>query len=183
MPPRWRWIAVIAAAGVATSRPAQADVEVSARMPMGVAFGDGRHFELGLRSYVLYQLEVSDLYLGVVGEVRSISFSNRAQEIGVEAAWFDPSFWNCTMGPEVSAGIGSAGPQRYLFGRGSYQFRVALADHHAPFRYALSGGIFLGLRYTLDLPRQFEGIAGVEVGGGFLTTLFLAMKSIVIGGG
>ena len=181
MPSRWRWVGLLAAVGIATPRPARADVEVSARVPMGVAVGDGTRFELGLRSDVLYQLEASDLYIGVTGEVRSISFANRAQEI---AAWLDPSFRNCTTGPEVSAGFGTAGPQRYVFGRGSYQFRVSLADHaHARFRYALSGGIFLGLRYALNQPRQFEGIVGVEVGGGLLTTLFLAMKSIVMGGG
>jgi len=171
MLPRWSLVGVIAIAGIAAPRSAEARTEINARIPVGVAIGDGARFELGLRSDLLYLFESSHLRLGIAGEVRSVSVSQRAQEVGAAIAKLGDGGGGCWMGPMLDAGFGSEGERRYLFGRVSYQVRVAVPDRGTRLAHTLSSGIVLGLRRNMSGPGGFEGIIGVEIGGGLIATM------------
>ena len=183
MPPRWKWIGVIALAGIATPRLAAARTEISARVPVDVAFGDGTRFELGLRSDLLYLFDLTNasVGLGIAGEVRSIDFSTRAQEVGVAFAALDSIQRGSHMGFVLDSGFGAASERRYVYSRVAYQFRLRLPNDDRGFAYALGGGIFAGARATVSGPGAWEGFAGVEIGGGLLAVLWRGLASMLRG--
>ena len=78
----------------------------------------------------------------------------------------------------LDAGLGSEGERRYLYGRVSYQVRVAVPDRGTRFAYTLSSGIVLGLRRNMNGPGGFEGIVGVEIGGGLIATMARIAQSL-----
>jgi hypothetical protein len=164
---RWRWIGVIAAASVAAPRAAAARTEMSARVPMGVAVGDGARFELGLRADVIHLFDSLDLGLGVSGEIRSVSFSGRAQDIGVAVLLPDEHLL-------LEAGYGTAVERRYVHGRAGYQTRTRLRGDSVA--YAFSSGIFVDVRRTVSGPSGWEGVAGIELGGGLLALLYASTR-------
>lgn len=164
---------------LASARPARAGVELSARMPVGVAIGSEKHFELGLRSDLLYVFG-STLGVGIVGEVRSVSFSQRAQEVGAEVAWVEDVGGGISMGPALDAGYGTQGSRGYAFGRLSYQLRAPLGTDKLA--YAATSAIFVGVRQSVSGPAGTEGIVGVEIGGGLIAGWFLMVRSIVNSG-
>ena len=166
---------------LASPRPARAGVELSARLPVGLAIGDGTRLELGLRSDLLYRFDSSPLALGIAGEVRSISFSQRAQEVGAEIAWLEREGSSVSMGPGFDAGFGGEGPRRYVFGRLSYQLRASFGVERLG-GYAATTAIFVGARQTVAGPGGTEGIVGVEIGGGLIATWFLMVNAIVHSG-
>ena len=169
---------MIVLAGVAAPRLAAARTDISARVPVGVAFGDGTRFELGLRSDLLYGFESTGLGFGITGEVRSVDFSTRAQEVGAAFAALDIIQRGSDMGLVLDSGLGSAGERRYLYSRAAYQFRFRLADDDDGFAYVLGSAIFVGARATVSGPGGWEGFAGLELGGGLLAVLWRGLVSI-----
>jgi hypothetical protein len=154
---------------LASPRKARAGVELSVRAPVGVAVGDGTRFELGLHSDLLYL--VGPLGLGVAGEVRSVSLSQRAQEVGAEIAWLPNAGGGISMGPALDAGYGTQGSREYAFGRLSWQLRGRFGTDNLA--YAATSAIFVGARQTVSGPGGTEGIIGVEIGGGLIASWLL----------
>jgi hypothetical protein len=179
MPGRYGWIVLIGTTAFGAPRVARADVELSARMPVGVAVSDETRFELGLRSDLLI-VSRAGLGLGLVGEVRSVSLSQRAQEIGGVLAWLPDQGGNISLGPVLDAGYGTQGSRRYSFERLSLQLRGRLGTDNLA--YAATSGIFVGARQTVSGPGGTEGVVGVEIGGGLIAGWFLLVRSIVNSG-
>jgi len=175
---RWGWVSVIALAGAAVPRTAAARTELSLRMPAGVAIGDSAHFELGLRGDLLYLFDSSELGVGITGEVRRVSSSTQAQEIGAAFAVLGNVQRGSYMGLVLDSGYGTAGERRYVYSRAAYQFRVRLSDEDRGAAYALGSSIFVGGRGTVSGPGGWEGIAGVELGGGLIALVWRGLVSI-----
>jgi hypothetical protein len=184
MRPRWHWIGVVVLAGVAAPRAARARSEMSLQAPMGVAVGDGARFELGLRSDLLYLFDSGDTNLGfgITGEVRSVSFSRRAQEIGAAFAALGRVQRGSYMGVVLDAGYGTEEERHYLYSRCAYQFRVRIPNDDRGLAYALTSSVFVAGRGTVSGPGGLEGVAGVEIGGGFAALLLRGLISIALGG-
>jgi hypothetical protein len=176
---RHGWIVLLGTTALAAPRTARADVELSARMPVGVAVSDATRFELGLRSDLL-MVSRAGLGLGVVGEVRSVSLSQRAQEIGGAIAWLPDQGGSISLGPVLDGGYGTQGSRRYSFERLSLQVRGRLGTDDLA--YAATSGIFVGARQTVSGPGATEWIIGVDIGGGLIASWFLLVNSIVRGG-
>ena len=179
---RWSWVGVIALAGAAVPRTAGARTELSLRMPVGVAIGDSARFELGLRGDLLYLFDSSELGVGITGEVRSVSFSTRAQEIGAAFAVLGNVQRGSYMGVVLDSGYGTAGDRRYVYSRAAYHFRVRLPPDNDGVAYALGSAIFVGGRGTVSGPGGMEGLVGVELGGGLIALVWRGMMSIVRNG-
>src|SRR5262245_39913202 len=183
---RWHWIGVIVLAGVAAPRAARARAEISLHAPIAVAVGDGARFELGLRSDLLYLFDLmdmdTDLGFGITGEVRSVSFSTRAQEIGAAFAALGYVQRGSYMGAVLDSGYGTEGDRRYVYSRLAYHFRVRIPNDDDGFAYALTSSIFVGGRGTISGPGGLEGIAGVEIGGGLIALIVRGLISIGHGG-
>jgi hypothetical protein len=173
-------LGIIVFVALASPRAARAGVELSARLPVGLAIGDGTRFELGLRSDLLYLFDASNLGLGITGEVRSVSFSQRAQEIGAEVAWLERVGGGVSTGPVLDAGFGTAGTRQYLVGRLSYQLRAGFGTERLD--YAAASAIFLGARRSVSGREGTEVIVGVEIGGGLIAAWFRMVQSIVNSG-
>jgi len=176
---RWKWVALLGTATLAAPRTARAGVELSARMPVGVAVSDATRFELGLRSDLLL-VSRAGLGLGLVGEVRSVSLSQRAQEIGGAIALLPDQGSGISLGPVLDGGYGTQGSRRYSFERLSLQLRGRLGTHDLA--YAATSGIFVGARQTVSGPGATEWIIGVDLGGGLIASWFLLVNGIVRGG-
>jgi len=179
MPGRYVWIVLIGTAALAAPRTARAGVELSARMPVGVAVSDATRFELGLRSDLLYVFE-SGLGVGFGGEVRSVSFSQSAHEIGATLAWMGEAGERVSLTPVLDAGYGTQGSRGYVFERLSLQLRARLGTE--TLRYAAASGIFVGARQPVSGGGGLEGIVGVEIGGGLIASWILLMRAIAGGG-
>jgi hypothetical protein len=164
---------------LASPRLARAGVELSLRAPVGVAVSDATRFELGLRSDLLI-MSRAGLGLGLVGEVRSVSLSQRAQEIGGAIAWLPDQGGNISLGPVLDAGYGTQGSRRYSFERLSLQLRGRIGTDDLA--YAATSGIFVGARQTVSGPGATEWIIGVDIGGGLIAGWFLMVRSIVNSG-
>ena len=115
MPGRYVWIVLLGTAALAAPRTARAGVELSARLPVGIAVSDATRFELGLRSDLLYVFD-SGLGLGLNWEVRSVSLSQRAQEVGATIGWMGDGE-RISLSPVLDAGYGTQGDRGYAFGR------------------------------------------------------------------
>jgi len=176
---RWRWVALLGTAALAAPRTARAGVELSARLPVGVAVSDATRFELGLRSDLLYVFD-SGLGVGFGGEVRSVSFSQRAHEIGATLAWMGEAGERVSLTPVLDAGYGTLGSRGDLFERLSLQLRARLGTE--TLRYAATSGIFVGARQPVSGGGGLEGIVGVEIGGGLIASWFLIAAAIAGGG-
>jgi hypothetical protein len=172
-------VGIVFAVALAAPRLARAGVELSARMPVGVAVSDATRFELGLRSDLL-MVSRAGLGLGLVGEVRSVSLSQRGQEIGGTIAWLPDQGRHIALGPVLDAGYGTQGSRRYSFERLSLQLRGRLGTDDLS--YAATSGIFVGARQTVSGPGATEWIVGVDIGGGLIASWFLLMNAIVGGG-
>jgi len=173
-------VGIVFAVALSAPRLARAGVELSARMPVGVAVSDATRFELGLRSDLLYVFE-SGLGVGFGGEVRSVSFSQRAHEMGATLAWMGEAGERVSLTPVLDAGYGTLGSSRgYVFERLSLQLRARLGTE--TLRYAASSGIFVGARQPVSGPGGMEGFIGVEIGGGLVAT-WLLIASAIAGAG
>src|SRR5262245_21288689 len=167
-------VGIVLAATLAAPRAARAGVELSARLPVGVAVSDATRFELGLRSDLLGVFE-SGLGLGLNWEVRSVSLSQRAQEIGATIGWMGDGE-RISLCPVFDAGYGTQGDRGYAFERLSLQLRARLGTDSL--RYAASSGIFVGARQTVSGPGGLEGIIGVEIGGGLIASWIVLVTAI-----
>ena len=172
---RWRWVVLVGTATLAAPRAARAGVELSPSCPVGIAVSDGTRFELGLRSDLLYVFE-SGLGLGLGGEVRSVSLSQRAEEMGAAIAWMGDNAEAISMNPVLDVGYGRQGSRGYAFGRLSLQLRARLGTERLA--YAATSGIFVGARQSVSGPGGTEGIIGVEIGGGLIASWFLLVRAI-----
>ena len=172
---------MIVVVGIASPRLAAARTELSARVPVGVAFGDGTRFELGLRSDLLYMFE-SSLGFGISGEVRSVSFTNRAEEVGAAFAMLEDVGGATSTGLVLDAGLGAEAARRYVHARGAYQLRVRVPWSHSEFACAIATAIFVDVRRTVSGPGGWEGVAGVEIGGGLIAAYLRTIQAIVQGG-
>jgi hypothetical protein len=176
---RHGWIVLLGTTALAAPRTARAGIELSARVPVGVAVSDATRFELGLRSDLLYVFE-SGLGVGFGGEVRSVSFSQRADEIGATLAWMGEAGERVSLTPVLDAGYGTLGSRGYVFERLSLQLRARFGSE--TLRYAATSGIFLGARQPVSGGGGLEGIVGVEIGGGLIGSWIVLMKAIAGGG-
>jgi hypothetical protein len=108
----------------------------------------------------------------------------RAQEVGAAFAAFGELQPDSYMGFLLDTGVGSDADRNYAYSRAAYQFRVRLEDRDRGrgLAYALAGGVFVGARATLSGPGGWEGIAGVEIGGGGLLAFLSALVRIGVSG-
>ena len=163
---------LFAATLLACPRRASAEGEISLRVPMGVSVAAQTHFELGVRSDLLWRPERGDFAFGLAGGVSTIGFDDRRQEIGM-ALQVTPDYGSSVrMGPMLDAGIGSDARARYVYGRGSFQLRTAMVGND-DFIYACSSAIYLEVRRSITGadPGAFETSVGLELGGGFLAAV------------
>jgi hypothetical protein len=185
MLPAWRSIGIstLAIAAVTAPRPAAAHTDLSLRVPVGVAFDDGARFELGLRSDLLYFHRSAPLGFGISGEVRSVSFDTRAQELNTAFALMEDHGAATASGLVLDAGYGTDPIRRYVHLRSAYQLRVLVPwDEDGAFAYAVASAVFVDLRRTVSGPGGWEAVAGVEIGGG-LTALYWRIAASIAAAG
>jgi len=176
-------ISTLAIAAIAAPRPAAAHTDLSVRVPVGVAFTDGARLELGLRSDLLYFHRSAPLGFGISGEVRSVSFDTRAQEINAAFAALQDDGAATATGLVVDAGYGTDPTRRYVHARSAYQLRVLVPwDEDGAFAYAVASAIFVDLRRNLSGPGGWEGVVGVEIGGGLTALYWRIVASIAAAG-
>jgi len=183
---RWKWIGIgtlAALAGIASPRPAAARADLSVRVPVGVAFTDAARFELGLRSELLYFHRWAPLGFGISGEVRSVSFETRAQEINAAFALLQDEGAATATGLVLDTGYGTDPTRRYVHARGAYQVRVLVPwAEDGTFAYAIASAIFVDVRHNLTGPAGWEGVVGVEIGGGLTALYWRIVASIAAAG-
>jgi hypothetical protein len=177
---RWAWgwapialgCVVFAAAVVACPGAASAGGEFSLRAPVGASIGGGggTRFELGLRSDLLLRSGEGDLAFGLAGEVSTVGFDYRRQELGL-AFQDTPDYGSgVRAGPMLDAGLASDARARYVYGRGSLQVRTSVVGNEN-FLYALSSAIYLEVRRSISGPAVFETSVGLELGGGVFSAI------------
>ena len=172
---RHRWIVLFGIAALAAPRTARAGIELSPRVSVGVAVSDATRFELGVRSDLLY-VHPSGLGLGLTGEVRSVSFSQRAEELGVAIALLPNEGGGIAMGPMLDASYGTQGTRGYASERLSWQLRGRFGTDRLA--YAATSAIFVGARQTVSGPGGTEAIIGIEIGGGLIASWILLANAI-----
>lgn len=164
--------ALFAAMLLACPRRASAEAEISLRVPVGVSVAAQTHFELGIRSDLLWRPGRGDIAFGLAGGVSTVGFDDRRQEIGL-ALQDTPDYGSAVrMGPMLDAGIGSDARARYVYGRGSLQLRTGMVGND-DFMYACSSAIYLELRRSITGTDRgaFETSVGLELGGGFIAAV------------
>lgn len=154
-------LVALATGGVGSAFAEPTDVELSARIPVGIGVGSATQFELGINTDLVWFPVQGDFGAGLSGQLTSLGFCDGRMQLGLVLAYMPDGGGRSRMGLGLNLGVAVDSRADYLYGRASYQIRDGIFG--GAIDYACSSALYLELRHSIDDPAVFQGSVGIEL--------------------